>query len=219
MNMDHSRRVRADARSNSWRCLPMCLVMLALSGCLGGLSKIGAHRVYSMPEPQALDIDATAALSQALLVELPRSLPNIDSTDIHVQMPDGELKVLPDARWSARLPVLLQDLLVRQISQARLAPNVAADPQAYAQPLRLSSDLRSFGLRQSEDGGLRAHVGLTLRLVCNRSARVLASKQFELSSDTTVRTAQAVQSLRALASTLATQVVQWLASNTERQCV
>jgi ABC-type uncharacterized transport system auxiliary subunit len=192
-----------------------------LSGCLGGgVSKAGAHGIYGLAAAQAMPTTTTpsALAGHALQVERPAALPALDSTDLLVEQLDGELQVISTARWSAPLPILLQDLLVRQITLAQIAQSVSAGPQAYSQPLRLVTELRSFGLRQ-EPTGLRAYAELSVRLVCNRNARILrVHNAIKASSASGIALDQAAASLRALASDLAQQTSQWLAQTPAYSC-
>ncbi len=185
-------------------------LLLSLGGCLSGvLPKASEQAQYTLPD--AVAQRAERQLPLALLVDVPRAVAPLDGVDVVVIRADGEVQIMTGARWTAPLPILLQDLLVRTIEAAGLVPAVAQSAQAHRIPLRLSGELRAFELH--DDGaGLRARAALNLRLICSRNAQVLASSGLITieAADLPAGVAGAVASLRDLALKLSQQTLQWL---------
>jgi len=182
---------------------------LALTGCLGGLlPKAEERAVFALPAPVKM---SSRALPAALLVETPRAIAPLGGPDIMVVRADGEVQILAGVRWAAPLPMLLQDLLARQIEMAGGAPSVAQSAQSYRMPLRLASDLRAFEA-WVDGNAMSVHAELTAHLICTQDARILASSapinimMADLPNTATAATA----ALRDSASRLAREVTLWL---------
>ena len=112
-----------------------------------------------------------------------------------------------------------KDLIARQLEAHSAAPTVTQSAQAQRLPLRLVSELRDFGLRQSE-GKLLAELSLSARLICTPDARVLGAKVLNLESGpVTDDPALAIAALRALSGSLALQVSDWLGTVDARSCL
>ena len=186
------------------------LLLASLSGCVGSLVPKGPERaVYTLPEPEPMR--AKQPLAVPLMVEAPQARPPLTGRDIIVVRADGEVQVLPGVRWAAPAPELLQGLIARQIEVAGAAPSVAQSAQAFALPLRLAIELHAFELRE-QSGALSARAAVSLRLVCTRNARVIASSSPLVAEAHPVpnQPTAATAALRGVASMLARQVVTWL---------
>lgn len=192
------------------------LVLPLLGGCLGGISKPGARAVYAMPAVENAP-QGPSRWRQSLQVETPSALPPLSSADMLVLTDQGEVQVLADARWSAPAPLLLQDLLVRQLDASQQLHSVASGPQSWAQALRLVTELRSLELRPTGTG-LQAHIELNVRLVCSRDARLIASHADLQAQSGVLTTAQAPGGLREVAAAASLKISQWLQSLPEPAC-
>ena len=195
---------------NMLRAAFLSSALLSLGGCLSGvLPKASEQAQYTLPDAVAQRDERPMPL--ALLVDVPRAVAPLDGVDVVVIRADGEVQIMTGARWTAPLPILLQDLLVRTIEAAGLVPAVAQSAQTHRLPLRLSGELRAFELH--DDGaGLSARAALNLRLICSRNAEVLASSGLITveAADLAAGVAGAVASLRDLALKLSQQTLQWL---------
>lgn len=210
---------RAHSGLHAWRTLA-ALALAALLAACGVLPKAGERAVYALPDPDPATATATPWLPGALLVELPRALSPLDGTDVVVLRDDGEVQILPGVRWAAPIPRLLQDQIARQLQSMGAASSVAQSVQPYDQPLRLTSELRAFEVRES-DSVFAAHAAMTLTLICTRDARALATSELiEVSASPVPKQAgAATQALRESAALLARQVGFWLRKVDARGCV
>lgn len=196
------------------------LALAALLAACGVLPKAGERAVYALPDPDQVKGNVAPWLPGALLVEMPHALPPLDGEDVVVVRSDGEVQVLPGVRWAAPIPRLLQDQIARQLEAMGAASSIAQSVQPYDQPLRLTSALRAFEVRES--GSIfSAHAAITLTLICTRDARALATSQpIEVNaSPVPKQAAAATQALRESAALLARQVGFWLHKVDTSGCV
>lgn len=204
---------------NSLRVIILTAALASLPGCLSGiLPKAGSSAFYTLPHASAEP--AQRKLPLALLIDAPRAVAPLDSADLVVIRSDGEVQVLPNARWAAPIPILIQDALAQAIERSGVVPAVAQSTAAYRMPLRLTGELRAFGMQES-GGTLNAKAAITLQLICNRDARVLSSNDaiHAQASDVAPGTAAAVASLRNLSSELTRQTILWLGRTDVSSCV
>lgn len=192
------------------RLLAALALAALLAGC-GVLPKAGERAVYALPDPDPAAPKAAPWLPGALLVEVPRARAPLDGEDVVVVRTDGEVQVLPGVRWAAPIPDLLQDQIARQLQAMGAAPSVAQSVQAYDQPFRLTSELRAFEAREA-GSAFSTHAAITMTLICNRDARVLATSELiEVSANSvSTRPTAATQALRESAALLARQIGFWL---------
>jgi ABC-type uncharacterized transport system auxiliary subunit len=202
------------------RSLVLLTLACALAGCVGSiLPKTAQRAAYALSEPIALE--ARTPLPGALLVELPRALPPLDGNDLVVVRSNGEVQLLPEVRWIAPIPELLQQSIARQLEAAGSAAAVSQSPQAHALPLRLGSELQAFQLREREDGELVVHAALSARLACAADSRIIAMATTIAADDQVVAAEPeaGVAALRAAATELGRKLAVWLDQVDASSCV
>lgn len=200
------------------RSLFPLLCALALGGCLGGmLPATGERAQYAFPDPAEMTVER--ALPGAVLVEMPSAVAPRDGSDILVLRADGEFQWLPGARWAAAVPPLMQELLARQIEAAKAAPAAVRLAQSHAVPFRLGLEIHGFELREEGDA-FAAHGSISLRLVCTRNARLLASSEpiTVEARPVPTTTAAATLAMRQTAALLARQATLWLSRADTGRC-
>jgi ABC-type uncharacterized transport system auxiliary subunit len=201
------------------RSLLLVTLACAVAGCVGSILPKAAQRAaYALAEP--IPLEARAQLAGALLVELPRALPPLDGRDLVVVRSNGEVQLLAEVRWIAPIPEMLQQSMARQLETAGSAAVVSQSPQAHALPLRLSSELQAFQLREREDGELVVHAALSVRLACAADSRVIAASTTIAADDKVVapKPEAGVAALRAAATELGRKLVVWLDQVDSRSC-
>jgi ABC-type uncharacterized transport system auxiliary subunit len=202
------------------RSLVLVTLACALAGCVGSvLPKATQRAAYTLSEP--IPLEARVQLPGALLVELPRALPPLDGNDLVVVRSNGEVQLLTEVRWIAPIPELLQQSLARQLEAAGSADVVSQSPQAHALPLRLTSELQAFQLRERENGELVIHARLSVRLTCAADSRVIAVSTTVAADDQVVAAEPeaGVAALRAAATELGRKLVAWLDQVDASSCV
>lgn len=199
------------------RLLLWCAPLL-LGGCLNSvLPKTESRAVYALDEVPAAAGCEQPRFPAGLLVEAPRALAPFDGVDLIVRREDGELQLLPGARWSAPAPALLQDLLAQTLENACVAQTVSQSSAAHALPLRLSGELRTLSIQRDVDT-MVARLTISMRLSCASSAQVIASRSFTVDQLAKPEPAAAAAGMRTAARLWAGQVRDWLAELPAAQC-
>ena len=123
---------------------------LLLSGC-GGLLK--SHEVPALTYTPAMHAaEPLKALVSVLVVARPEAAPGLDSDSITVALPDRRLDRLAGARWSAPVPELVQDYLVRYLSSRTGWRAVVSDRSAFTGTYLLQTDIRAFSAQYAQRG-------------------------------------------------------------------
>lgn len=156
--------------------VPSIVAMLLLTACAGSLleSSAEAPATYRL-EGEAL-ADRGGRLPVALAVSRPRAPPALDGDRIAVVRGDSRFDYFAHVRWSEPAPSMLQQMLVRGLSEDGRFEAVVAAPSRVPADLLLDVELRRFEAVYPRDGGtpvVRAE--LQVSLVDPRQARRLAS--------------------------------------------
>jgi len=164
--------------------LPL-LAALALSGCsaVAALDRAAApQEVHDLRAPQGVAA-ARAAAPVELVVDLPVAGRPIDTDRILVRPGPTRIAYLPDARWSATAPEMLQAALVETFLKSNAFDFVGRRPLGASGDLALVTTLLDFGA-ETEPGGPGATVEMTLvaRLVRERDAGIVARRTFSRSA-------------------------------------
>jgi cholesterol transport system auxiliary component len=165
------------------RLLPL-LAALALGGCsaIAALDRAAATRdVHELRAPQGVTA-AGAPLDLQLVVEVPDTGGAIASDRILVRPGPTQIAYLPDARWSASAPEMIQNAMVEMFLRADAFSFVGARPLGSVGNIALVTRLLDFGADVAP-GDERATVGITLvaQLVRERDAEILARRSFSRS--------------------------------------
>lgn len=187
----------------SARC---ALVALACALSLGACSSgpLPSYELTAAPEKGV----RAQALRGALVVEQPSADDSLDSERILVRTEDSKLAYLSDARWSDRLPDLVQSRLIASFQNAKLTRTVGrpGDPSDYA----LQADIRKFEI--DVVAGL-ARIELAVRILSTKTNRPLAARMFSATAPapTTANGAAAAALDKALADIMRSTVA-WTAT-------
>ena len=149
------------------------LPSLALSACIslpfGTTEERPPPVLYTLRETNAGVMDvATEAMGRVVVVvPLPELPPGFDTERIAIQFEDGRLDYYADARWSARLDELVQDVFIDR-AQRRLSGAIVGKPGVVpAANYRLAVRLTSFGAvyKSSPDMPPGLNTGVTLTVI------------------------------------------------------
>lgn len=160
------------------RRITLPLAAMALLVTLASCSILPENEPVQLLDPQ-LAAPAIAAQSAewSLNILRPESDPVRDSTRVLVRTGEGQLQVLPRARWVAAGPELLRTSLVRHLRDSRALSHVSAGSSGSDRTLAL--DLRHFDLVETGEKQLQAHVHIEARLYDSRSTKLLSSNIFK----------------------------------------
>jgi cholesterol transport system auxiliary component len=156
--------------------LPALLTALALAACAGD----GGLQTFELASPQEYgDLRSSRG---TIAVSLPTALRALDSERVVVQPTPGEINYLSGARWSDRLPRIVQSRIVQSFENSkrvRAAPRGSSD--SFRSDYVLDTELREFGVHVGDSP--IALVEISARILNERSNRVVASQVFTARAD------------------------------------
>ena len=184
----------------------------ALSGCaaIGSLNSAAtALDAFELRAPSGAPV-ARSPQGIDFIVEVPSASGAIDTDRILVRPTPTQVAYLPDARWTAAAPVMLQSALVETFLRSNAFRYVGRRPLGVAGDVALVSDLVDFGAEVSGEGAV-VKVTLVARLVREEDAAITASRTFTRSvpvPDT--RSATILAGFEAASNALLTDVATWV---------
>jgi cholesterol transport system auxiliary component len=194
---------------------PFLLVALlaALSGC-GAVSALNDASkpldAYELRAPRDV-AQATRMSSRALSVELPTTTGALDTDRILMRPNAVQALYLPAARWSDKLPLMVQSVLLRSFEDTGALSYVGRRPLGAAGDVALVSEITDFQAELSPDRKSAViRLRLTVRMVREADARVLARRSFNTEVPaTSLDTLDLVQGFNVASDQLIGQVVPW----------
>ncbi|WP_322889527.1 MULTISPECIES: ABC-type transport auxiliary lipoprotein family protein [unclassified Yoonia] len=155
---------------------------VALSGCsaVSALNSAGTARdTYDLIPPSG---SVTGRQTQrTLLVALPDATAAINTDRILVRPNAAAITYLPDGRWTAELPRVVQSLLVRSISATGRIGYVGPAEGGPVPDSALLTRVDAFDVTIGADGIPVAAIDMTLTVLNDRDQRVLATRRFSQS--------------------------------------
>jgi cholesterol transport system auxiliary component len=151
--------------------LPVVVIALALFGCAGG---DGGLQTFELSAPR--DFGDVRSARGTLSVALPTALAALDSERVVVQPTPGEINYLGGARWSDRLPRVVQARIVEAFENGKRVRAVVRGGGQFRSDYQLATELREFGVLVGEEP--TALVEISARIVNERTGRVLAAEVF-----------------------------------------
>jgi len=131
-------------------------------------------------EPGAFDLNAAKSVSarplQAQLrVSEPIAAIDLDSDRILVRVGPEQFATLAGARWSARLPLLVQSRLTQTFENAHLLGKVGGHGATTSADYDLEVEIRKFELDAAQ---MRVEADLAVKIVATVGGRVVAAEIF-----------------------------------------
>ncbi|MEX0590128.1 MAG: ABC-type transport auxiliary lipoprotein family protein [Xanthobacteraceae bacterium] len=153
------------------------LIALSLFGCAGGDSGL---QTFELIAPKEFG-DVRAARG-SLSVALPTALQALDSERVVVQPSPGVINYLGGARWSDRLPRIVQARIVEAFENGKRIRAVVRGGGQFRSDFQLVTELREFGVLVA--GEPTALVDISARIVNERTGRVVAAQVFSARAET-----------------------------------
>jgi cholesterol transport system auxiliary component len=183
-----------------------------LSGCAAISSLNSAASTLDAFELRAPANMPVARAQQGVdfIVEVPSASGAIDTDRILVRPTATQVAYLPDARWTAAAPVMLQSALVETFLRSNAFRYVGRRPLGVSGDVALVSDLVDFGAVVQGDGAV-IEVTLVARLVREEDASIAGTRTFTRSvpvPDT--RSATILAGFEAATNALLTDVAAWV---------
>lgn len=149
----------------------MAALVVGLSGCAGQ----NAPQTYDLSAPRDFAARAGAPRGQLLVVE-PKAIASLDTERIAVRGQGGAVSYLADGAWGDRLPRLLQARMVQAFENADRLRSVGRPGDRLASDWQLLTDIRAFEV--SAAGSTEVVIELSVKLVNDRSGRIVAAQVF-----------------------------------------
>ena len=116
---------------------------------------------------------------QAIVAE-PSALKALDGENIVIRSSDTSLQYLDGAQWADRLPKIVQARLVEAFQKSGRLGGVGKPGEGLAVDYQVIADIRAFEIRV--DGGDRAFVAISVKLLDDRNGVVRSTRTFEASA-------------------------------------
>lgn len=123
--------------------------------------------------------DGRSARNRQILVPEPQALKALDSEQVVIRLGGSEIQYLGGARWSDRLPRLVQSKLVEAYENTGKLGGVGKPGEGLAIDYQVVTDIRSFEVRTA--GASQAVVEISVKLLNDRNGTVRAQKVFSAS--------------------------------------
>jgi cholesterol transport system auxiliary component len=190
------------------------LVTLTVGGCSALSSLTDATtplQAYDLRSPTDMPL-AQAALARDLVIEVPTSGGALDTDRIMIRPGPYQAQYLPEARWTDSAPVMLQTLMVRAFEDTNALRYVGRRPLGGSGDYVVVSELTDFQAELGPDGtGVTTRVRLTVRLVRESDAAILASRTFQrTAAAASTETLDVVASFNAATSAILQEVTGWV---------
>lgn len=144
-------------------------LLLALGGCAGDSSM----QTFELLSPQ--DFGEARGSRGSLAVALPTSVRVIDSERVVIQPTPGEVNYLSGARWSERVPRLVQVRIIEAFENSKRVRLVTREGASLRTDYKLDTEIREFGVIVTPQQ--QAVVELSVKLV-QGGGRVVATQVF-----------------------------------------
>jgi cholesterol transport system auxiliary component len=158
--------------------LPAFLLALALGGCAGGGDS--NFQTYELLAPQEFT-DARRARG-TIAIALPTTIRVIDSERVIIQPNPGEVNYLSGARWSDRVPRLVQTRIMQAFENSGRVRAVTREGDSLRTDYKLDTEIREFGVFVAPQQ--QAVVELSVKLVNSQTNRVVAAEVFSARAET-----------------------------------
>jgi cholesterol transport system auxiliary component len=188
--------------------------LIALSLMLGGCAAIPG---FGPPPVDAYDLSAPLVAQagprlarRQILVPEPTALKILDGEDIVIRTGSGAVQLLGGARWSDRLPRLVQSRLIQAYERTGRLGGVGRPGDGLAIDYQVIVEIRAF---EVQVGSSQAHVELFVRVLDDRNGQVRASRSFVATAPMLANGEEAyVAALDQAFNAVVAQIVNWSTS-------
>jgi cholesterol transport system auxiliary component len=181
----------------------MIVLMGGISGCGFGRAKDDTFALSAMAE-----VAGPSAKNKQILVPEPTALQALNSQQVVIRVAHAEIQYLSKARWSDRLPKMVQSKLVEAFENTRKLGGVGRPGEGLAIDYQVVTDIRAFEIQAS--GGSRAHIEISVKILNDRNGTVRAQQVF--SADAPVKGSDNpgyIAALDAAFARVTTEIVGW----------
>jgi cholesterol transport system auxiliary component len=148
----------------------LALVAMSLAGCFGGAS----NDTFSLSASP--DVDGPSARNRQILIPEPTALKALDSEQIVIRLSGVEIQYLSKARWSDRLPKMVQAKLIQAYENTGKLGGVGKPGEGLAIDFQVVTDIRAFQVETN--GATQANIEIYAKLLNDRNGTVKAQRVF-----------------------------------------
>jgi cholesterol transport system auxiliary component len=191
-----------------WIRMSMAVLCAALAACTPFSSGKSELEVYGLS--LSAPAQTGAAVTWQLLIDEPVADDTHSSARIVLRPTQGAYGVYAGARWTNRVPEMVQALLVQGFEDSGRILGVGRTSDNVRGDFALISELREFGVQLDAAGGAQARAVLSAKLVRYTTSEVIAARVFDVREDTAARdVASAAAAMQTAVNQLVPQVVDW----------
>ena len=187
---------------------PFTAVALAmqLSACALLKPAEAPRDTFELTAPRSLS-SIRGGTGAQILVKLPNALKSIDSDRLIVRQGTSEITYLAGAQWSDTVPRMVQAKLVEAFENTDSTGATAKPGDGLVIDYQLISDIRRFEI----DGSGEAVIEMSIKLLTDRSGKVLETRVFTASVPTGGDDAKAsVAAIDRAFDELARSIIRWV---------
>jgi cholesterol transport system auxiliary component len=147
---------------------------MSLAGCLGGSADKDTYSLSAMSE-----VTGPSAKNRQILIPEPTALKALDSEQVVIRISGVEIQYLSKARWSDRLPKMVQAKLVEAFENTGRLGGVGKPGEGLAIDFQIVTDIRAFQVETN--GATHASIEISAKLLNDRNGTVRSQKVFTAS--------------------------------------
>lgn len=177
MSVVHAGQAAEEVRGAGGRlaaALARALVIASLALVAGCAAFKPPSSTFDLAAPQEFPKLRGSSRAQLLILE-PTAIKTLDGVDIVVRPAHNQLEILARAQWPDRLPKLVQARLVETFENTGRIRAAAKPGQGLLIDYQLGADIRAFDANVAAGS---AEVVLSVKLISDRTGRVVASRVF-----------------------------------------
>lgn len=153
----------------------LALAATSLAGCFGGSANNDTFSLTASPE-----VTGPSAKNRQILVPEPTALKALDSEQVVIRLSGVEIQYLSKARWSDRLPKMVQAKLIQAYENTGKLGGVGKPGQGLAIDFQIVTDIRAFQVETN--GATQANIEIYAKLLNDRNGTVKAQRLFRATS-------------------------------------
>jgi cholesterol transport system auxiliary component len=147
---------------------------MSLAGCFGGSADKDTFSLSAVPE-----VMGPSAKNRQILIPEPTALKALDSEQVVIRLSGVEIQYLSKARWSDRLPKMVQAKLVEAFENTGRLGGVGKPGEGLAIDFQVVTDIRAFQVETN--GATHARIEISAKLLNDRNGTVRSQKVFTAS--------------------------------------
>jgi cholesterol transport system auxiliary component len=145
------------------------------AGCSGIVGPPAAPQLYIL-KPSLGPLDDAPAVKWALEIGGPNAMDSLDSERIALSNSSTTMDYYANAAWTARVPLMLQSLLVQAFEESGKIASVAPDTSALHSDYVLQTDIRDFEARyDTPDAAPKVVVRVEAKLFRTHARNIVGS--------------------------------------------